>query len=56
MEAHGQGTFKNQFGHTYSGTFFNNKRNGFCSFQDSVGMKAVGEVKENSWDGKVTIY
>ena len=56
MQAHGEGTFKNQFGHTYTGTFVRNKRDGFCTFTDAVGMKAIGEVKENAWDGKVSIY
>ena len=29
-EAHGEGTFINQFGFTYSGTFVSNKRDGHC--------------------------
>ena len=54
--ANGDGTFTNKFG-TYIGTFARDMANGYCCLQiKNGGDVQVGEMKDNRFDGKSTIY
>ncbi|MEA5597115.1 protein kinase domain-containing protein [Rivularia sp. UHCC 0363] len=57
---HGEGVLnlskstKNNYLHTYKGSFQNRKKNGFGEFLDSNGCRYVGEFKDDKFHGKGT--
>ena len=49
-QAHGEGTFQNQYGHVYKGTYTNNILNGYCFFEDvKTNWCRIGEIDNGVW-------
>ena len=55
-EPHGDGCFTSNSGHTWKGTFYLGKANGFIHRRDTDGLSICGEMKDNRWDGKQTRF
>ena len=78
-QAYGDGTFTDQTGEVYRGSFIKNKAYGYCIKTSPIGghetkrgyektyanaerhakkkgLIIMGEMKDNRWNGKVTVY